>query len=380
MRTPHPGGAPQLVMFGGRWDETKAQAWARIEIDRVPMRIGLVTARSPQFDADAPSSARRVLVRVRAFSCNYRDKAFAHMLRQMPATRYMGLGSEFVGDVISAGRDVGELRPGDRVVPNHHYSGRTGPGAREGVVSSQASCAYHLLDADKLLVVPRAMSDDEAASLTIGAQTAYSMVRRLGTSPGMRILVTSGTSNTSLFLLAALRGRGVEVSVSTTSARNTERFLALGAHRVIVSDRRAGGAGVCEGIANAAERHGTFDGIVDPYFDLHLAAAVEAMTPGGTYVTCGYAGQNAHVTAAAGIDPGTVGRALQRALVRNMTIVMNCLGTTADLQCALDDHARGLLSPVIDSSFTEHDGVAPFLDRTFNNADRFGKVVFRYTS
>ena len=37
-----------------------------------------------------------MLLRVRAFSCNYRDKAFVRSL----------IGSEFVADVVAAGRNV----------------------------------------------------------------------------------------------------------------------------------------------------------------------------------------------------------------------------------------------------------------------------------
>ena len=41
------------------------------------------------------------------------------------------------------------------------------------------------------------------------------------------------------------------------------------------------------------------------------------------------------------------------------------------------DYKAGAFSPVIDSVF-DGDRVAQFLDRTYNDGDRFGKAVFRY--
>ena len=41
------------------------------------------------------------------------------------------------------------------------------------------------------------------------------------------------------------------------------------------------------------------------------------------------------------------------------------------------DAERGTMGAVVDSVFTDGDA-AGFLDRTFNDRARFGKVVFRY--
>lgn len=50
---------------------------------------------------------------------------------------------------------------------------------------------------------------------------------------------------------------------------------------------------------------------------------------------------------------------------------------SADLEQALGDYAAGALLVVTDSVFTGDD-VAPFLNRTFNDGERFGKVVYAY--
>src|SRR4051812_16305620 len=46
-----------------------------VEMDGVRVLLGVVAAAAPRLDAENPEHAHSVLVRVRAFSCNYRDKA-----------------------------------------------------------------------------------------------------------------------------------------------------------------------------------------------------------------------------------------------------------------------------------------------------------------
>jgi hypothetical protein len=65
------------------------------------------------------------------------------------------------------------------------------------------------------------------------------------------------------------------------------------------------------------------------------------------------------------------------ALVKNLTIVGNCLGLGDDLLHAVADFDAGRFSAVTDSEFGGSQ-TAEFLDRTFNDRRRFGKVIFRY--
>src|SRR5256885_13765143 len=113
-------------------------------------------------------------------------------------------------------------------MPDHHYTdGVTSPdGLRQGVASNQSSRGYHVVYAAKLARIPDAMPDDVAAAFSLGAQTAYGMVRRASVAAGMTALVMGGTSNTSLYLFAALRAAGARVFASTTSGASVARLLA----------------------------------------------------------------------------------------------------------------------------------------------------------
>jgi NADPH:quinone reductase-like Zn-dependent oxidoreductase len=66
-----------------------------------------------------------------------------------------------------------------------------------------------------------------------------------------------------------------------------------------------------------------------------------------------------------------------RVMMRNLSIVGNCIGLASDLEHALRDYEAGRLACAVDSVFGGTD-TEPFLERTYNDRSRFGKVVFRY--
>ena len=372
-----------LVVYG-----TSQPEWPRplagdpVTIDGVTIRCGRVPSKPRPFDRDAPDNAHRVHVRVRAVSCNYRDRGFIRSMQEVPSDRCSAIGSEFVGDVIDVGSAVTALRPGDRVIPDHHYPGMVpGPdGSRPGIPTNQASRPWQVLYASKLARIPDEMSDEEAAAFSLGAQTAYSMTRKLNPSPGGRALVFAASSNTSLFAIGALLARGAVVHAATTSAASESRLLALGVSETICVPRAVAAERDFSALIAAATAVGGFDAIVDPYFDLHLETAVQLLRPFGRYVTCGLASQNAHLRREAGLDgPIDMTPVMFRVMDHNLSLIGNCLGLHEDLYAALDDYGRGRARPIIDSVY-EREQAGAFFDRTYNARGRFGKVVFRYES
>jgi NADPH:quinone reductase-like Zn-dependent oxidoreductase len=349
-----------------------------VTVDDVTVRCGIVRTRPPAFDpAQHP---RGVLLRVGALSCNYRDRSFFYRMKGVPMGRFMAIGSEFAGDVVAVGEAVETLRPGDRVIPNHHYEGVAygSDGVRAGVATNHASREFQILDERKLSRIPASVSLEAAAAFGLNAQTAYSMVRRVDPAPGARVLVTSAAANTSLFLIGALRKRDVRIHASTTSAGIAPRLLAMGVDEVIHCPREAGGFAGCDAVDRSAEGSGGFDCVFDPFYDLHLEKSVEVLKPFGKYVSCGLVGQNENAARAAGVSAARpLNGAMLLVMAKNLSIIGNCIGLREDLDEAVRDHASGLLPAMLDSV---HSGeqVGPFLDRTFNDRARFGKVVFRY--
>lgn len=367
-----------LVVFGGSHAGFPAAGPQSITVDATTVRCAIARTPAPPFDGCAPEHATDVQVRVRGFSCNYRDRAFIYAMRGVGADRFMALGSEFVAEVTASGPLVEGLRPGDRVIPDHHYTGgATGPhGAREGVLTNHGSREFQVFPADRLMKIPDAMPLCAAASFSLSAQTACSIVRRLALDPGARVLVPSATSNTSLFLARVLRRAGASVYGTTRDPAAAERLRAHGIEDTFVLDPDERFSESVR-LARWADAIGGFDAVADPFFDLHLVKAIALLRPGGRYITCGFAGQNPETRRASGVDAIDAIAVLREAITKNLTLIGNCLGQRADLEQALLDYASGALDVVVDSVF-HGEQAAPFLRRTFTDRQRFGKVVFSY--
>jgi NADPH:quinone reductase-like Zn-dependent oxidoreductase len=367
-----------LSVFGGVGPAVSRPGVRPVTIDGVTLPCGLAPTAVPSFDPASAAQGSAALVRVRAVSCNYRDRGFLRGMAPVPASQHLPIGSEFVADVVAVGDRVTSLRPGDRVIPNHHYVGGAMPsddGPPEGVISNRGS--REVFHADKLIPVGPDMPLDVAASFSLGAQTAYSMVRRLDVRAGERVLVTSATSNTSLFLIAALRARGAVVYASTTSSRFRDRLAAMGVVRTFaIGTPRDGLPGVRD-LEQAARELGRFHAVADPFCDLHLEPATRVLGAFGRYITCGFAAQNEHLAAEGGPVRSNLLRVMAAAIARNLTIMGNCLGLRSDLEAAVADWRAGHIVPIVDSVWTG-DAVDGFLARTFVDRDRFGKVVFQY--
>ena len=371
-----------LAIFGAAGAHPGAAGFAfpALEIDEMVVRCGIIRTPDPAFDPRAPEHARTVLARVRAFSCNYRDKGFMFDLQKQPADRFFVIGSEFVAEVEEVGPEVESLRPGDRVIGQNHYTGRPSPdGIREGIPTNHASRERQVLAEQKLVRIPASMPDEVAAGFSIGAQTAYSMVRKLAPQPGEHVLVTSATSNTSLFAIGALRGCGVHIYATTSSRDADERLRSRGVASVIHVGGGEAGFRDHAGLERIARDIGGFDCVVDPYFDLHLEKAVQLMAPFGRYITCGFAGQNPGAARRSGVKPVDMRGVMLQAMTKNLTLFGNCIGLREDLERALRDYDAGRFDCVVDSVFSGERALE-FLDRTYNDRTRFGKVIFRYAA
>jgi NADPH:quinone reductase-like Zn-dependent oxidoreductase len=348
-------------------------------LDGVPIRCGFAEVPAPPFDPGA--MPRAVLLRKRGFSFNYRDRALAlaTALRGPPG-RFAVLGSDFVAEVLACGAAVTEFAPGDRVIGNAAYPDSGETGVKPGVPVNSASREYQVLPAAKLMRIPPAMPDAVAAGFTIGAQTAASLVRRVDPPAGAPVLVTAARSNTALFVIAALRRRGVTIHASTTSDLHHDRLCALGVAAIVRPQRMLGGFLRFTGDAGLSQvmGQGGYAAVFDPFADLHLPAAVEVLRTGGTYATCGLEDQRSALLPgrATPVMPGT--QVIGGIVAKNLTLMGNCLGRTEDLAGAVAAQAAGEWSVAVDSVHHDTGDAAAFLHRSWLAADRFGKVVFLY--
>jgi len=341
-----------------------------ITLGHYPLTLGLANTGNIRFERKR-THKDSVLVEKQAFAVNYRDRAWIMTNHARAGSRdelfYFGICSEFVGVVTKAGANVTSLVPGDRVIPVATYPSDI-PGVPDGIPTNYASRRLEVFHGGQLMKIPDALADEQAAGFTIGAQTAYGILRRLSISPGQNILVTAATSNTSLFVLELLRH--LPVNIYTLSTRkDCGKILA------------AMGLPVKKNYTHTNEMrtlsHG-FDVIIDPFADIYMSGVLAYASMNAQYITCGIQWQPAPGMPA-GIPPGNVNMTFFSNLIgKNITVSGNCLGNRADLQQAMADATENRLHVHIDSVHMG-DQIKSFFNRGFNDPQKLGKVVYKYT-
>ncbi len=358
---------------------TRPSFVSAIEMDGIPVSFGLIHTEDVQFDNQLPENCFSVLVRKIAFSCNYRDKnRIFKTTTEAPDNRFYVIGSDFVGEVVDIGSKVTELKIGDRVIGNNSYPDSGVEGVLPGVPTNHTSKEYQVFHQVKLMKVPPEMPDEVAAAFSIGAQTTYSMIRKLNITEGSNILVTSAKSNTSLFAINVLRKYKVNLYAMTTSMQFEKELREMGVKKLIQIDPNSEKWVADEVVEEIHTEISGFDCIIDPFFDLHIGKLIPSLATGGRYITCGLYDQYSSLIGKEFQYRGlTANEIFVTMLLKNIQIIGNCIGKTEDLQNAIQDYVSGSFNVAIDSVFSGNQ-VGEFFERTYNAKDRFGKVVYRY--
>ena len=352
-----------------------------MQIDGIDVFCGLIHTKDSEFDANVPKNKFNVLVKKRAFSCNYRDKnLILKTAVHVPEERFYTVGSDFVGEVVALGTEVTEFQVGDRVIGNNSYPDSGVVGLLPGIPTNNASKEYQSFHQAKLLKIPPEISDECAAAFSIGGQTTYSMIRKLDIEPGANVLVTAAKSNTSLFVINALKQHNVNLYATSTSRHFAQELKEMGVKQLIQVNPDDDDWLTSPDLLHIYQETGGFNYIIDPFFDLHIGKVISLFVPGfgGKYITCGLYEQYSQLTGNEFQYHGLqFSQILATMVVNNIYLIGNCLGTTKDLQQAIQDCATGRFPVVVDSVFTGNQ-VKDFFQRTYNAKERFGKVIYRY--
>ena len=352
-----------------------------MQIDGIDVFCGLIHTKESELDANVPKNKFNVLVKKRAFSCNYRDKnLILKTAVHVPEERFYTVGSDFVGEVVALGTEVTEFQVGDRVIGNNSYPDSGVVGLLPGVPTNNASKEYQSFHQAKLLKIPPEISDECAAAFSIGGQTTYSMIRKLDIEPGANVLVTAAKSNTSLFVINALKQHNVNLYATSTSRHFEQELKEMGVKQLIQVNPDDDDWLTSPDILHIYQETGGFNYIIDPFFDLHIGNVISLFVPrfGGKYITCGLYEQYSQLTGNEFQYHGLqFSQILATMVVNNIYLIGNCLGTTKDLQQAIQDCATGHFPVVVDSVFTGNQ-IKDFFERTYNAKERFGKVIYRY--
>ncbi len=180
----------------------------------------------------------QALVRMRAWSLNYRDLMIVQGTYHPKLPLPMVPLSDGAGEVVSVGPGVTRVRPGDSVVAIFMQSWLDG-GLTEAKARSALGGAlpgllaeYVVLDAEGLVPFPEHLSLEEAATLPCAAVTAWHALVTEGDVRSGETVLIQGSGGVSLFALQFARARGARVVATTSSDIKMSRLRELGAEEV----------------------------------------------------------------------------------------------------------------------------------------------------
>ncbi|MBM4101019.1 MAG: NAD(P)-dependent alcohol dehydrogenase [Phycisphaerae bacterium] len=226
-------------------------------------------------------------------------------------------GQSFAGTVVEVGREVKDLRVGDRVCG-------TAPGAFADLVVARAK---------RVAVLPDGVDFDEASTIPVSARTALQAVRKHGgVSAGQKVLIIGASGCVGSFAVQIAVALGAEVTGVCRGAKKSY-VRSLGARQVVDYQSQS--------------IKGKFDCIIDTSSSLSLRALRRLLVPSGRLVIVG---------AAANAGSSNLGRNLAAALLS--VFVKESLKSflqsdnNDDLPVLLEDLAKKRITPVIGKVFT----------------------------
>ena len=191
--------------------------------------------------ADPRPGAGQVLIRMRAWSLNFRDLSVARGTYGGGGTAASGLIplSDGVGEVIETGTGVTRVQPGDRVagifMQGFIAGGITAEALRTalgGAIDGMLA-EYVLLSEQGVVRVPAHLSDEEAATLPCAAVTAWNALVREARVKAGDTVVLLGTGGVSVFALQFAKVLGARVILTSSSDQKLEIARKLGADETV---------------------------------------------------------------------------------------------------------------------------------------------------
>jgi len=179
-----------------------------------------------------------VLIKVHAATVNTPDTEFRRLklplLYRIPLRLYMGfrrptritvLGTEFAGEIVSAGKDVTRYEPGDQLF------GYTGLGMgtyAEYICLTEKPSALASVYAEK----PANLTYEEAAAVPFGGLEALHALRRADIQRGQKVLIVGAGGTIGTYSVQLAKHYGAEVT-GVDSGGKLDMLRSIGADQVI---------------------------------------------------------------------------------------------------------------------------------------------------
>jgi NADPH:quinone reductase-like Zn-dependent oxidoreductase len=269
----------------------------------------------------------RVLVRMRAASVNALDWHSTHggllleiagkVMRQKDEPVR---GVDLAGTVEAVGPNVTLFKPGDEVFGGAPASFAEYVRARE----------------DRLLLKPRDLSFEQAASVNVAGRTALQGLRdHAQIKPGQRVLIHGAGGGVGTFAVQIAKALGAHVT-AVTGPRNIDITKSIGADEVIDYTK--------EDVTRRPER---YDAVLDIAATRSLSALRRVLVPNGIFVQVGAAKSGGFV----GIFARIIGVMVRKRILRQRVTFFVAQTTPEDLVYLRSLMESGKLRPVIDRTY-----------------------------
>ncbi|MEX0981606.1 MAG: NAD(P)-dependent alcohol dehydrogenase [Bacteroidales bacterium] len=267
---------------------------------------------------DSVPGKNEVLIRVAAAAVNPVDwKIREGRLKIITGKNFpMIMGVELSGNVVSVGKDVTDLNPGDRVFAGLSHQG----GAYAELVA---------VDRGKVSRIPDELPFIEASTLAVAGVTplqAFTLHYHL--QPGDEVLINGGSGGLGTYAIQIAKVLGARVT-AICSERNIELVKRLGADEVIDYNQE-----------NFRSRKNAFNVIIDAASNASFSNTKQCLKRGGMLIKLN-------------LSPGAllVGLWSRLFLSRKMKLIL-LKNRPEDIQWMIDRVAEGKISVVVDRIYS----------------------------
>jgi NADPH:quinone reductase-like Zn-dependent oxidoreductase len=328
-----------------------------------PEKLRLREVPEPAFGGDD------VLVRVRACALNHLDLFVREGIPALKTPLPFWTGCDIAGEVAALGRDVAEVKIGDRVAVNPSLTCRRCEFCLQG--EDSLCLRYRLLGehvpgglaeyvtvrGDSVLRLPDHVKYEEAASFILTNMTAWRMVVTQGqVRPGQDVLILGVGGGVSSTAVQIAKLCGARVLVTSSSDAKLERARQLGADLGINYARENWGRKVHELTGGRG-----VDVVIENVGAATWKASLRALRKGGRLVTCG-------------ATSGPIAETDIRIVFwKQVHIIGSTMANRREFYDVMGLFFAGRLKPIIDEVVPLEDGAAA--QRRLAEGRQFGKIV-----
>jgi NADPH:quinone reductase-like Zn-dependent oxidoreductase len=314
-------------------------------------------------------SSGEVLLKIRAAAIGLRDYkvvtgAYSQAEQKIPLIP----GGEGVGEVVELGRDVTQVKLGDRVNPIFVQQWLSGLPTPEVVARTTLGgprldgtfAEYMTVPERSLVKVPEHLTDAEAATLPFAGLTAWSAVAEQARVRAGDLVVIQGTGGIPLFALQFAKLLGATAIVTSKNDEKLERAKVLGADHVINYIAQPEWSGTVLGFTEGVGA----DLVLDPGGTVTMAQSIRAVRPGGT------------ISVFNALGSAELGVLLPYLLGHNVRVQGSNAGSRESHVAMARAIARNKLRPVLERVVPLSDGAQAVAASP--KSEQFGKVCIQF--